>query len=170
MQTFIHFIRKLSNRIGIISALLLLPLIAVVLYSVVMRYIFNSPPNWSFEVSLFLFGINITMGGIYCQLKKKHIEVDILKRMVGPAGQTTIRIFSLCAAVFVCSVIFWYGLPWALESVRILERSMHQTAFDPPIWWFKCFVPLSSGLMGLQALVDLIDEISVLFTKGAQSS
>ena len=157
-------------RIGIVSALLILPLIAVVFYAVILRYIFNSPPNWSFEISLFLFGINITLGGAYIQLKNKHVEVDILKRLVGPKGQSAIRIFSLSSAVFVCGIIFLYGLPWAIYSTKILETSMHQTAFNPPIWWFKWFVPLSSGLMGLQALVDLVDEIIMLCKKGVKGS
>ena len=168
MQFFINLIRNLSTHIGLVSALLILPLIAVVFYSVVMRYIFNSPPTWAFEISLFLFGISITMGGVYCQLRKKHVEVDILKRLISPKWQAVIRVFSLVAAVFVCSIIFWYGLPWAIYSTKILETSMHQTAFNPPIWWFKWFVPLSSGFMGLQALVDLIDEITVLLKEGAK--
>jgi TRAP-type C4-dicarboxylate transport system permease small subunit len=169
MQKIIDLVRELSRRIGTVSALLILPLIAVVVYSVIMRYIFNSPPQWSFEIALFLFGINITMGGIYCQLKQKHIEVDILKRLVGPKGQATIRIASLFSAVFVCMVILWYGAPWAISSTKILERSIHQTAFNPPIWWFKWFVPVSAGLMGLQALVDLVEELMQIFKNGVDN-
>ena len=36
---------------------------------------------------------------------------------------------------------------------------MHQTAFNPPIWWLKWFIPISAGLVALQAIADLLKEI-----------
>ncbi|MFY9942009.1 MAG: TRAP transporter small permease subunit, partial [Desulfobacterales bacterium] len=54
-----------NKKEGEITSLLVLPLLAVVIYEVFMRYAFNAPTIWGFEVTTFLYGIHFMFGYAY---------------------------------------------------------------------------------------------------------
>jgi hypothetical protein len=66
------------GRLGRLIALLILPLIAIIVYSALKSYFFKSPPIWTFEMSLFFFGGFFMLGSAYCHMQKKHVAVDII--------------------------------------------------------------------------------------------
>ena len=65
MDTFLRIIDKITEYSGRYSSYLLVPVILTVVYSVILRYCFNDIVHWAFEVSLFLYGIFVMMGGAY---------------------------------------------------------------------------------------------------------
>ena len=54
-------IHSTSSRAKV-SSLLVLPLLLVVIYEVIMRYVFNAPTIWGFEATTFLYGIHYMLG------------------------------------------------------------------------------------------------------------
>ncbi|HOO88277.1 MAG TPA: TRAP transporter small permease subunit, partial [Synergistales bacterium] len=72
------------KKFGRLISLLLLLLIAEILYSSLKSYFFKSPPIWSFEVSLFLYGSFFMLGAAYCHMEKKHVSVDVLNHYLSP--------------------------------------------------------------------------------------
>jgi TRAP-type C4-dicarboxylate transport system permease small subunit len=65
--------------------------------------------------------------------------------------------------------LVWLGSKWAWEATRTFERSIHQTAFNPPIWWFKWVVPISAGMIAIQAMTNLVDAVRHLLGAGGKS-
>lgn len=165
MHKVTNFIDNISRNVGKSISFLVLPLIAVITYSVFMRYVLSMPPDWSFEVSLFLFGSCMLLGGSYCLLEGSHVNVDVLPKRLPPLGQTIIKLISNLTVLFVGSVIFYLGTNAAIRSTKILERSIHQTNFNPPIWWFRWIIPISALLLVLQAFSELIKTIKPLDKK-----
>lgn len=153
-------INHISDFVGRALSFLILPMILVIVYLVVMRYVFHRPPVWGFEVSVFIYGIHVILPGSFCLLQKSHVTVDILPAHSPPGVQRILSIFSSLVILFVSIVITYVSTKWAWQSTLILEHSIHQTAFNPPIWWFKWVVPFSSILMGLQAFGDLLMDLS----------
>lgn len=102
-----HALGRLTDQI---SCLLLLMIVLVVLYSVLMRYVFNHPPFWSDRISIFanigmiLFGLSLTVRS------GDLISMQALYEKISPAfalyldalWNVIILIFSLIYA--------WYGL------------------------------------------------------------
>lgn len=86
-KTVITVVQKISDYSGKFISILIFPLIIVVVYTVIMRYVFHMPPNWGFEVSLFLYGIFIMMGDSYCLKLKAHVTVDVVPKMLKPKEQ-----------------------------------------------------------------------------------
>jgi TRAP-type mannitol/chloroaromatic compound transport system permease small subunit len=78
MRKILHIIDSVNERIGSISSWLLLVLIAVILYEVVARYIFNSPTTWAFNSLRLIDGALIVLGWAYAQRHNSHIRVDII--------------------------------------------------------------------------------------------
>ncbi|MDD4586077.1 MULTISPECIES: TRAP transporter small permease [Aminobacterium] len=145
----------LMEKINKLLAYLTLPLAVVIVYSAFMRYVFHNMPDWSFEISLFMFGIQAIMGGAYCHARKKHVSVDILEKYLSPKGKIRLEIVSECVILFVCIILIYISVPWAWQSFMIGEKSMHQTAFNPSIWWFKTVVPVGTLLLMVQSFRNL---------------
>jgi len=67
----------LSEKQGDISALLAIPLLLVVVYEVIMRYAFDSPTTWGFELTTFIYGVHYMLGLSYSDVLGGHVKVDI---------------------------------------------------------------------------------------------
>lgn len=144
------------ERLGKLVSLLILPLIAIIVYSALMSYFFKSPPMWTFEMSMFFFGSFFMLGAAYCHLEKKHVAVDVLSRHLPVKYQKALGIFTEVVVLFVALVFIYVSVPTAWQATLIGERSVHQTPFNPPVWWFRWIIPISCALIALQAFVDIL--------------
>lgn len=145
-----------QDRIGRFISLLLIPLILIVVYTAVMRYAFNNAPAWGFEVSVFIFGIYAIISGAYVLKEDGHVRVDILPSLLGKTGNFIIDILSNVMTIIVSAVMLFMGTLSAFASTKIAERSLHQSTFNPPIWWFRWMIPIAALLILIQAVINLI--------------
>lgn len=107
-----HAIDRLTDHM---TSLLLLMIVLVVLYSVVMRYVFNHPPFWSDRISIFanigmiLFGLSLTVrSGELIAMQALYEKISPMFALVLDATWNgVILIFSMIYA--------WYGLEVALN-------------------------------------------------------
>lgn len=134
---------------------LLIPLILVIVYATIMRYVFRAPPIWGFEVSLFLYGIHLILGASICHAYNKHVSVDIINRICPEKVNTFLKCLSELLVLLTCFVLVYYGSSWARRSFLINQRSIHGTEWNPIIWWFKFMVPLGGLFLGIQSLLNL---------------
>ena len=66
-------IDTLNEKIGFYGSYLVLPLIAVVGWEVLMRYGFNSPTSWAFEMTVFIYGIHYSLALAYAHKHNTHV-------------------------------------------------------------------------------------------------
>ncbi|MBR9980156.1 MAG: TRAP transporter small permease [Desulfatitalea sp.] len=147
------------GRLGRLIALLILPLIAIIVYSALKSYFFRSPPIWTFEMSLFLFGGFFMLGSAYCHMQKKHVAVDIINHYLPARWRRVQGVFSETVVLFVAVVLICVSVPSAWHSTLIGERSILQTPFNPYIWWFRWIIPISCFLIAVQACIDIFAHI-----------
>ena len=164
MQKFIAFADKLSMGTGTWTSYLILPMIGVIVFTAVLRYFFDIAVDWGFEVSVFIYGVHCLLGGCYTMVLKGHIAVDSIPRRLPVRWQKYIEIISFIIVIAVCLVAVWQGSIWAWKSTKIWEHSIHQTVFNPPIWWFKWTIPISAALIIIQSLADLFKVFESLST------
>jgi TRAP-type C4-dicarboxylate transport system permease small subunit len=148
--------RIFMERFGKFISLLILPLIAIIVYSALRSYFFKSPPIWTFEMSMFLFGSFFMLGAAYCHQQKKHVAVDVLSHYLPPNWQKALGIFTELVVLFVAVVLIYVSVPSAWHATMIGERSVHQTPFNPAVWWFRWIIPISCALIALQAFLDIL--------------
>ena len=159
MDWYSRTVGTVSEQIGHVAAFLILPLIATIVYSVLVRYALNEIVHWAFEISIFLYGIMVTMGGAYTLKHKGHVRVDVLPDYLGPLGRCILDIVSFVVIIAVCCLVVYIGTRSAYMSTLRLERSSLQTPFDPQIWWFRWFIPVSATLIGLQAVAEILQAL-----------
>lgn len=156
MDKFLSNVEKISEYSGRSVSYLLIPLILTVVYSVVIRYFFDSIVDWAFEVALFTYGILVMVGGAYTLKHKAHVRVDIFSYYVGHRTRCYLDLFSFLVVIVVCCALIYLGSKAAWISTLRLERSSLQTPFNPQIWWYKWIIPFSATLLGIQAIVEFI--------------
>lgn len=149
-------VSRVSKFLGNIAALLILPLVVLIVYATCKRYFFSSMPSWGYEIPIFMYGIFFLIGGILCQVNNKHVNVDILPKYISGKSQKRLSMFSNIIIAAACLTVTYYASEWAYESTLINERSVHQTDFNPTVWWFKWFVPISFFFVALQSIANVI--------------
>ncbi|MET3576103.1 TRAP transporter small permease subunit [Bhargavaea ullalensis] len=155
MNVLLRGIEALSSAVGKLAGLLMIPLTLVIVYTVIMRRFLSSAPDWGFEVPIFIFGIMILLSGADTLRVKGHIAVDIILQYVSEKAGKLLITFGLLVVLFVSAFLVFKGVDSAVESTRIMERSSHQSSFNPQIWWFKWFIPIGGLLIWLQAWVEI---------------
>lgn len=154
MKKIVYGIEKISKITGEIASYLIIPLTLVVIYTVVMRRFFGNSPDWGFEVTIFIFGIMILLTGADTLRTKGHIIVDVLQPFIKGKLSLILLFFVNIIIIVTTFILLTKGIELAIESTRIMERSAHQTSFNPPIWWFKWFIPIAAFTLWLQSLAE----------------
>jgi len=77
LATFSRTIDRLNDGIGKIASFLIVPMIAVMVLEVVLRYFFNAPTVWALESAQIMFGFMFLLGAGYTLKEDGHIRVEI---------------------------------------------------------------------------------------------
>ncbi len=157
-MSLLRFIDALNEWTGRLVALLLLPSIAVTLFEVVMRYLFNSPTLWVNETVLILFGFYFLLGGGYTLRHGGHVRVDVLLHGLPRRKRRWLNVFAQVVTIGFLAVLLWITGAQALDSIAYLERS--DSAWGPYIFPVMSAAPIAAALMILQALAILAREIA----------
>src|SRR5262245_50486839 len=72
----VRAIDSFSDFTGTLVAWLNVPLVAVVAYEVIARYVFNAPTIWSFDLTYMFYGTVFMLGAAYALHKGAHIRTD----------------------------------------------------------------------------------------------
>ncbi|MCP4690943.1 MAG: TRAP transporter small permease subunit, partial [Desulfobacterales bacterium] len=78
MKKILKIIDGISEWSGKIFSYLLWPGVAVLVYEVVARYVFNAPTIWAHGTTQRIFAVYYFICGAYISLHGSHIRMDIL--------------------------------------------------------------------------------------------
>jgi TRAP-type mannitol/chloroaromatic compound transport system permease small subunit len=152
----VQVIDKFTDTTGVWIAWLNVPLVLVVVYEVVSRYVFNAPTEWSFDMTYMLYGAIFMLGAAYALHKGAHIRTDffyekwsVRTRGMVDAGSYIIFFFPSIVMLLVIS-----GTE-ARYSFDIQETS-EQTTWRPYFWPYKAVVPITCLLLLIQGVSELI--------------
>lgn len=97
-------------KLGHIFAAMFLLSMAILIFEVVMRYVFNRPTIWVHETTIFLCAICFVFGGLHSVSRNGHIRVVLLYDYVGDRVRRIldIVIYTMCGlATGMFSVALW---------------------------------------------------------------
>ena len=160
IEYFLRYTDWVNARIGWVVAFLVCPMIAIMIWEIVMRYFFNSPSLWAYEISLFLYGGYIVLGGAYTHLAGGHVNVDIIWGRLSPRGRAILDIVTSSLVFLFLGVLFWESLMITVNSWQIGETTMSH--WSPIYYPLRTTVPVGCFLFILQALAKLIRDVLVV--------
>jgi len=152
----VYAIESLSIWVGRAFGWCILILTLSVTYEVVMRYVWDEPTVWAFDMMIQMYGALFLMAGPYALAQDGHVRGDVLYRLF-PVRVQAFLDFSLYLLFFFPGMIalFWYGAEIASDSWRYKEVSWNSPA-RIQIYFFKTLIPLAGFLLILQGLAELI--------------
>jgi TRAP-type mannitol/chloroaromatic compound transport system permease small subunit len=155
----VRAIDKFTDVSGTVVAWLNVPLVLAVVYEVAMRYLFNAPTIWSFDVTYMLYGTIFMLGAAYALLKGAHIRTDFFFerwsiRTKGIIDSTAYLVFFF-PAIITFLVVSWTEGWYAFQ----IGETSEQTPWRPILWPFKMVVPLACLLLLIQGVSETIKSV-----------
>ncbi len=144
-------------------SLLIYPLLIIVVYEVVVRYAFNSPTTWGFELTTFLYGIHYMFGLSYTDSYDGHVKVDVFVTRFSSRLQAVLKIAT--NLVFFMPVTLCLSL-WSIKYayVSTMGSELNSTSWAPAIWPVKILMAVGMILLLLQGISNLLTDITALKT------
>lgn len=162
LERFLHAVDITNKWLGKMMSFTVLVLLAVVVTGVVARYVFDHPFLWTHETSTFIFGIYIVLGGGYVLALRQHINVDIVYQRFSVRTKAIVDIFTGPFFFIFGAALLWQTIDMSWTSLQNLEHAA--TAWCPPVYPFKVFLPIGSFLLLMQGLVKFIRDSTMAVT------
>lgn len=150
MERFFHFIDTVNEKIGGILSYLLLVMMSIQVMEVLLRYIFNSPTVWAWDVNGQIFTGSAMIAGAYALLHDTHVRLDIFYRNFSEKKKAVIELLSFPLAFLALCLVLWKGLELAWWAWKTGEHA--NTYFAPILWPVKTCLPIAALLMLVQAI------------------
>lgn len=163
----IERIDTFTSWCGTVVAWAIVPLFLGLTYEVIVRYGFDAPTEWAFDVTYMLYGSHFMLGAAYTLLMGGHIRTDMFYERYSPRTKGLVDaagylLFFFPAVLFLLVA----GGDAALVSWRMLEKS-EISPWRPPIYPFKAVVPLAALLLLVQGVSEFLKSVYAVMTEHA---
>lgn len=122
---------RISHFVGIAVAQLFIFAAAITLLEVVLRYVFNAPTSWAFEVVIVISATAWMLSAGYITMRHRHIAITLIHDMVSPRTRWWLDLWALVVGVLALYLLLSDSLQRAIHAVEIVERS--GTRFNSPL-------------------------------------
>lgn len=149
-------IDRISAWSGKLFAWTVVILTLLVCFDVTMRYIFNKPNQWVFDVAYILYGLLFMMAGAYTLSRNGHVRADMMYRTMQPRTQAWFDLV-LYVLFFIPGIaaLVYAGIEFAQASLAMKEVSS-VTSSGVPIYPYKMVIPIAGALLLLQGVAEII--------------
>ena len=156
-----------NHKINDAACWLIYPLTLVVMYEVILRYLFNSPTNWVYDMTWILYAIFVFLGGAHALHTGTHVKADIIYNMLPKKGKIVFDIIGYCVFFFpVMGILVYSTWTYFLKSLAMGDVSP-ATTWGPLLWPTKLILCISMVMLLLQGVVEFSNNvIAPLIKKG----
>lgn len=162
MRKVIKSIDNISHWSGKIFSYLLWPGVAVLVYEIIARHVFDAPTIWAHGMTQRIFAAYYFICGAYISLHHSHIRMDLIYNRFSLRKKALLDIVSFMFFFCFVGVLLWFGTSYAWSSIIRLEPC--NTPFRAPLYPVKLMIPLGALLILLQELSELWRNIYIIFT------
>ena len=156
-----RWIDRLNEFVGRWLAWLVLAAVLISAANAAMRKAFDMSSNAFLEIQWYLFAAVFLVAAGYTLLRQEHVKIDVVLHSFSRRTQIKVEIFGILAFLipFVLAVI---GMVWPLVTKAYIHGEMSSNAGGLIRWPVFAMVPLGFGLLGVQAVSELIKRVAFL--------
>lgn len=159
MNALLRAVDRINQFIGLSACHLYMICAAITVYEVAMRYFFNAPTQWAFEVVMVVCASAWAVTGSYVAMRRSHIAITVVYEHAKGAFKWWLDLIILLVSLAAMS-LFVYSLWEPMEmAIHGLERS--GTSFNSPeplilktLLWF------GAVMYDIQLVVNLIKHVT----------
>lgn len=144
-------IYKVYVGIGIVSVAVMA---SCVIYSVIMRYVFNISHLFLEEFITVTFAFSTFWGLGICTIENEHITIDFLYNKVTGLPKKILTIVNTLIVLLVNTVMLYYSLRWVKQTGMHLSNGMHV-----PTKYLYGIVPVSTVIGIICILIKLVQAV-----------
>ena len=165
IERYLRFADRCSGIVGFLGACLVLPLALVMFYEVVLRFFFDLPTFWAYELAYMMTGAHFALGIAYVMREGRHIRIDFLYERFSARVKAGID-FAI-NIVFLLPLIAWMTsllVEKAVTAFQIGEVS-GESEWNPVVWPVYSAIAFGFVVFTLQILADIIRRARFLLTE-----
>jgi TRAP-type C4-dicarboxylate transport system permease small subunit len=144
----------LNRLLGERLCYLYLAAVMITAYEVVMRYLFDAPTIWAFELTILLCAICYLLSGGYVTAQRKHIAITSVYDLMPARIRWWLDLLALLTGILSMGLLVWAAWRPAILAVTIVERTGSAWNSPSPAI-IKPLIAVGAGLIVLQLLVQL---------------
>jgi C4-dicarboxylate transporter DctQ subunit len=165
MQKIISRIDKSLLSVENILIILLLSVMVIMAFlQVILRNLFSMGILWA---DIFLRHLVLWVGFIGASMatrEAKHINIDILTRLLSKAKQPYVKILVDIVSAAVCFVLARAGYKFVMSEIEANTILFNNI----PAWIFQLIIPVGFALIGFRFILNTIEQIIELTSKAKE--
>jgi TRAP-type C4-dicarboxylate transport system permease small subunit len=132
----------------------------IITYSVIMRYVFNDPDPFTYDLSSIILLVSVVLTVPALEILDQNIRMDMVVTYIPAKPRHLImRVFGPLLALYYVGILAWKGWVNALYSLRLGETST--SPWGQPLAPIKFMIPIGYGLLFLVLIITLVRGIAV---------
>ncbi len=162
MRSVIASIEWLSEGVGGLAALIVIPLVLATCYEVFARYVLGSPTIWAFELGYILMGLHFLLGGAITLKRQEHVRIDLIYARLSRPRQALIDLVLYGLIVLPALVLIFLRLADYATEAFLSGETTGQSAWNPQIWPLRAIIAASFLLLTLQVVAEILKCVAIL--------
>lgn len=150
--------------VGKTAAWLIVPMVGVLVYEVISRYVFDSPTIWAYDITYMLYGALFMLGAAYTLQRDAHVRADFFYNILPVRWQgvidATFHLFLFFPAI---GIFTWLTAGYAYSSWISHER-IPTSPWMPIIYPFKTLMPVTGLLLLIQGFSEFLKSLYCVVT------
>lgn len=159
LAAYVRSITLANVKIGKVTVWSIWVLIGLLLHEAFSRYVLGAPHGWSQELETYTFIFLGFIAGGYVLVSEGHVRMDALYSRWSPRRQAITDLVTFCFAAVYLGLAIYRGIPYAINSIMLHERSASAITLIGPC---KAFIVIGIVLIFLQLIVFLIKDIYII--------
>jgi TRAP-type mannitol/chloroaromatic compound transport system permease small subunit len=147
-------IDRLNRLLGERLCYLYLAAVVITAYEVVMRYLFDAPTIWAFELTILLCAICYLLSGGFVTAQHKHIAITSIYDLMPARIRWWLDLLAILTGILAMGLLVWAAWRPAVLAVTIVERTGSAWNSPSPAI-IKPLIAIGALLIVLQLLVQL---------------
>jgi TRAP-type C4-dicarboxylate transport system permease small subunit len=153
MNAIQRAVAALSRTAGALGSLATVVCLALVAWSVAMRYLLGAPQPWVDHVAGWLVLALVLLAAPEAQRRFEHIGVDIAVGRIGPRFARFVHLLGTLSVAAVAVVLLMAGI----ETVEFSQMVGFMTDIEGvPKWWVQLLLPIGAALLLLVSVAQAL--------------
>ena len=137
-----------------LAAIALITSLGMIVYSVGMRYVLNTPQVWVDDIVGYLLVAIVMLAAGDVMRRGEHIGVDMLTNMLGATGKRIAAVWALLAVLV--TAVFFVVEGWETVSFSKMLGIRSHGHVDVPMYMVQMLIPIGGALLALASISGLL--------------
>lgn len=160
VKYYVWCVDAFNRKVGRASMYLIFAMIGVLLYSSVMRAVFDRPLAWVVETAQFMLAAYYLLGGAYSMQLDSHVRMDLLYGRWSEKTRAAVDAAAILCLIFYLAVLLAGGVSSAQYALEYGQKNY--SAWAPPLAPVK--IMMSAGILFM-----LLQSVAVFFKNLARA-